>query len=130
MSTPANSTAEFNLTVSQIDGLCAHCGDLCRDQTFASKQELFCCTGAIVAGTWYEGALYMAVFGTGTLPVMLALPLLGNLISGNLRGRIRIALPYIMIVFGLLFILRGLNLGIPYLSPQMNQSAPVVQKCH
>lgn len=86
--------------------------------------------GAIISGTWQDGALYMMVFGAGTLPVMLILPLLGDLVSQKLRSRINKALPVIMFVFGVLFVLRGMDLGIPYLSPEMSCSTPEATCCH
>jgi len=81
--------------------------------------------GALVSPGPFSGALYMAVFGSGTLPALLALALLGNIISMNFRRFIRKLVPAVIIMIGILFILRGLNLGIPYLSPKMD---PVKQK--
>jgi len=78
--------------------------------------------GAIASGGYLEGALYMFVFGIGTLPIMLAVSLAGNFISLNVRKRISKAIPAFMVILAFLFILRGLNLGIPYISPQLQQS--------
>ena len=78
--------------------------------------------GAIASGGYLEGALYMFVFGIGTLPIMLAVSLAGNFISLNVRKRINKAIPTFMIILAFLFILRGMNLGIPYISPQLQQS--------
>lgn len=74
--------------------------------------------GAASTGNWYMGAAYMALFGLGTLPLMTALILVKNRISLNLRRTLGKAMPYAMVVIGVLFILRGMNLGIPYVSPQ------------
>ncbi|MGB0428025.1 MAG: sulfite exporter TauE/SafE family protein [Flavobacteriales bacterium] len=86
---------------------------------------------AVVSGTWYMGASYMALFGLGTLPVMFALPYLGQFLNENLKRRFRKLLPITMLLFGLLLIIRGSNLGIPYLSPKIdsNQSLEHVH-CH
>jgi uncharacterized protein len=78
--------------------------------------------GAIASGGYLEGALYMFVFGLGTLPIMLAVSLAGNFISLNLRKRINKLIPAFMVVLAFLFILRGMNLGIPYISPQLQQT--------
>lgn len=87
--------------------------------------------GAIVSGTWQMGALYMALFGLGTLPVMFTLPYLGQLLSENLKRRFRKLVPITMLLFGLLLILRGSNLGIPYLSPKIDSQQPLTEvKCH
>lgn len=78
--------------------------------------------GAIASGSYFDGAVYMFVFGIGTLPIMLAVSLAGNFISLSLRKRINKLIPTFMIVLAFLFILRGMNLGIPYVSPQLQKS--------
>jgi len=78
--------------------------------------------GAIASGGTLEGAAYMFVFGIGTLPIMLAVSLAGNFISLNVRKRVNKLIPAFMIALAFLFILRGMNLGIPYISPQIQQS--------
>jgi len=78
--------------------------------------------GAIATGGYLDGAAYMFVFGIGTLPIMLAVSLAGNFISINVRRRINNMIPAFMIILAFLFILRGMNLGIPYVSPQLQQS--------
>jgi len=64
----------------------------------------------------------MFVFGIGTLPIMLVVSLAGNFISLNVRKRVNKMIPAFMIVLAFLFILRGLNLGIPYVSPKIQQT--------
>ena len=88
--------------------------------------------GAIATSSFTSGALYMFVFGIGTLPVMLAVSLAGNFISLNIRKRINRAIPAFMVILAFLFILRGMNLGIPYISPQLQQSEVVDEApiCH
>lgn len=78
--------------------------------------------GAIASGSYLDGAAYMFVFGIGTLPIMLAVSLAGNFISLNVRKRINRMIPAFMIVLAFLFILRGMNLGIPYVSPKLQQT--------
>ena len=73
--------------------------------------------GATATGYVTEGAAYMAAFGLGTLPMMLGVSLLGQRISVPLRNRIRKAVPMLVGFVGVLFILRGLALDIPYVSP-------------
>lgn len=79
--------------------------------------------GALVMSHVMEGALYMVFFGLGTIPMMMALSLAGNVLSGTLRTRLNRVLPYFIILLGIIFILRGMNLGIPYLSPKLNKTA-------
>ena len=74
--------------------------------------------GAIAAGNPVEGALYMMLFGLGTLPMMMGISLAGNAMGLAIRQRINKIIPVLVVVVGLLFILRGLDLGIPYLSPE------------
>lgn len=78
--------------------------------------------GALSAPGVAGAATYMALFGLGTLPLMLGLSLSGQLVPLAWRGRMRQAVPYAASVLAVLFIVRGLGLGIPYLSPQL--SAP------
>ena len=73
--------------------------------------------GAIISGSVLSGAVYMAAFGVGTAPTMFALPMLGRFISDDFRKKVMKVFPYVLILFGVLFILRGLNLGIPFISP-------------
>jgi hypothetical protein len=69
-----------------------------------------------------QGSLYMALFGLGTIPLMTSAIYLGKFLNTTIKQRIQKAIPVFVIFIGLLFILRGLGLGIPYLSP-----APVVE---
>lgn len=73
--------------------------------------------GAIGTGGVLNGSAFMIAFGLGTIPMMLFISLAGNMLSGAVRSKINKLIPILVIVVGLLFILRGLNLGIPYLSP-------------
>ncbi len=59
----------------------------------------------------------MAVFGLGTLPMMLAIGLSGRMFPASLRMRLRAAIPVGVCLLAALLILRGLELGIPYVSP-------------
>jgi sulfite exporter TauE/SafE len=85
--------------------------------------------GAIATGDSLQGSLFMAVFGLGTLPAMLSLSLISNSISLNFRNKIRKAIPAFIVVMGIMLILRGLNLGIPYLSPKMSKTDPTAHEC-
>lgn len=85
--------------------------------------------GSIATGNTTEGALYMLVFGLGTLPMMFTAVLITNFISINFRNRIKKMIPIFVILLGVLFIVRGLNLNIPYLSPKINVVQPFIQDC-
>ncbi|WP_394421852.1 sulfite exporter TauE/SafE family protein [Tenacibaculum mesophilum] len=73
--------------------------------------------GALSTTNMLSGSLYMFLFGLGTIPLMTAVVYVGNFANGLVRKRIQQAIPYVVIIIGVLFILRGLGLGIPYVSP-------------
>lgn len=73
--------------------------------------------GAIASGAAWEGAGYMFVFGLGTVPMMTLAVFAGNFLKISVRNKIQKAIPVAVVIIGLLFILRGMGLGIPYLSP-------------
>jgi uncharacterized protein len=73
----------------------------------------------------------MVLFGIGTIPMMSAVVLISNFITVPIRNRIQKLIPIMVIVIGCLFIVRGMGLDIPYLSP--NTTSLVVQAnadCH
>jgi hypothetical protein len=49
--------------------------------------------------------------------MLAAVTLLGNALSGSFKSAINKLIPFVVVIIGVLFIIRGLNLGIPYLSP-------------
>ncbi|MBV1923190.1 MAG: sulfite exporter TauE/SafE family protein [Flavobacteriaceae bacterium] len=73
--------------------------------------------GSLASGDALQGSLYMLLFGVGTIPLMTTAIYFGNFLSGKVRQHIRKAIPVVVVCIGLLFILRGLGLGIPYVSP-------------
>lgn len=89
--------------------------------------------GAIAMANPWQGALYMLLFGMGTMPLMTAVVYLGGVFKTRTRGVVQKAIPVFVVLVGVLFILRGLGLGIPYVSPkapQTNQMATTVMECH
>ena len=87
--------------------------------------------GAVSTGSVFAGSAFMALFGLGTFPIMLAASLAGKYINVGLRRKINKLTPVFAVILALIFILRGLNLGIPYLSPKL-QHSPVQEEiiCH
>lgn len=87
--------------------------------------------GAIASGDALDASLYMALFGLGTVPLMTSAIYLGNFLNGQVRQRIRRAIPVFVIVIGCLFIVRGMGLGIPYISPKkMIESVDANYNCN
>lgn len=72
---------------------------------------------AIASGSSLQGALYMFLFGIGTIPLMTTAIYFSRFLSGVVRNKIQKVIPVFVVIIGLLFVLRGLGLGIPYISP-------------
>lgn len=76
--------------------------------------------GAMTTGGIAASATYMAAFGAGTLPLMLAISVSGRLVPVSFRLKLMKAIPVSVFLLATLLILRGLSLGIPYLSPDLS----------
>lgn len=77
--------------------------------------------GAIATSSLVKGAAFMFVFGMGTFPVMMSVVFFGQFISVQYRNVIRKTIPLAVSVMAILLVLRGLNLGIPYVSPRIEE---------
>jgi sulfite exporter TauE/SafE len=86
--------------------------------------------GAVSTTSVSESMLFMASFGMGTLPAMLLLSFFGVHIKISLRQQMRKAVPFIIAGMAVLLILRGLNLGIPFVSPVLADAPKAVFSCH
>ena len=86
--------------------------------------------GAIAYASPIDSAVFMAAFGLGTLPVMWSVSFFGNYIGIEVRKKIRRAYPVLMAMMACLLILRGMGLGIPYVSPALNDKTHAVQMCY
>lgn len=80
--------------------------------------------GAISSGEIMSGALFMMLFGLGTVPMLLTAALASDAIGQRVRFRMQRVVPYFVFFLGVLFILRGMSLGIPYISPTSEKLAP------
>lgn len=74
--------------------------------------------GAIAMGNAAQGSLYMILFGLGTIPLMTTAIYFTGFLKGSMRRQIQRFIPVFVVVIGVLFIIRGMGLGIPYLSPE------------
>jgi len=88
--------------------------------------------GAVSTGSVVKSSLFMAMFGLGTLPIMWSVAFFGSLAGIKTRASIRKAYPYLMFLMACLLIIRGMGLGIPYLSPQFENisQTTVGIECH
>jgi len=87
--------------------------------------------GSMATASPWLGALFMVLFGMGTIPLMTMAVYFGSMLKGATKKSVQRLIPVFVILIGLLFILRGMGLGIPYISP-----APVTEvissaiECH
>ncbi len=89
--------------------------------------------GAVATADAPTGMAYMALFGLGTTPLMLLVGLGSAWLKGNWRAAFRRAAPAFTVALALVLLLRGLNLGIPLLSPALEKSPATAAKlncCH
>ena len=89
---------------------------------------------SIITGTPTFSAITLFFFGLGTLPGMILITLFANKITNRFRGKINKVLPYFVSIIGLLILLRGLNLDIPYISPKASMDKHTkeikMESCH
>ncbi|MFN8278982.1 MAG: sulfite exporter TauE/SafE family protein [Saprospiraceae bacterium] len=78
-------------------------------------------TTAASLGTLSGAIVLMAGFGLGTIPLLLTMIIIHRAVNPFIRSRFSRFANVISIVIGILLIIRGLNLGIPYLSPYIDQ---------
>lgn len=76
-----------------------------------------------------EGALYMLIFGLGTLPLLIGFNLLSNDLMVRFAPQLQKLIPLSIIVIGALLILRGMELDIPYLSPAAPKAGASLEAC-
>jgi len=81
--------------------------------------------GAININDVLAGILFMVAFGLGTIPLLLAVSLLGNMVGAKLKNKLNKIIPVFIVILGIIFILRGMSLGIPYISPKSQKLTPV-----
>jgi uncharacterized protein len=77
-----------------------------------------------------ESIAVMFAFGLGTVPAMLTVGYAGLSVSISLRQTIRRLTPLLILASGVLLVLRGLNLNIPFISPHVEAHAGSIISCH
>jgi len=87
--------------------------------------------GAIAMQNELYGTAYMLLYGLGTVPMMSAVVYMSTMLSNPFRNKIQKIIPVVAVCIGVLFILRGLGLGIPYVSPTtMSLFVQANPNCH
>jgi len=76
-------------------------------------------TSSIISASPVNGGMFMLFFGLGTFPMMFATVFMGNYLNQSLRQKIHKAVPALLFFMAVLLILRGMNLGIPFISPEL-----------
>lgn len=77
-----------------------------------------------------ESVSFMAFFGLGTLPAMMMVGMAGSMIKPEARQLMRKVVPVFVTLMGVVLILRGLNLGIPFISPELPGAPGDAVICH
>lgn len=85
--------------------------------------------GSTISGSPLQGAAFMALFGLGTAPVMLSTVWMGAILHRQMRQKLQKMYPALLITMSILLIIRGLDLGIPYLSPSLGLSNSEAVHC-
>ncbi len=83
--------------------------------------------GATAVADIWKSSVFMALFGIGTAPALIAVGFAGKLISLKFRSLVSRAIPLLSITLALILILRGMNLGIPMLSPKITHTTVETQ---
>jgi sulfite exporter TauE/SafE len=75
-----------------------------------------------------QSAGFMFFFGLGTAPALISIILLQKLMAANIRVKLRKATMIVSILLGTLLVVRGMSIGIPYISPAHQHG--VAQSCY
>ena len=86
--------------------------------------------GAVSLPQVSDSVAFMLFFGAGTLPMLLLIGYAGRLMSPGTRYYMKKATPYMVALMGVLLILRGLDLGIPFVSPVLPHAPGQTISCH
>ncbi len=86
-------------------------------------------SSAMATQNLLQGGLLMVFFGMGTVPALMMVAIGGQFMGFTFRRKIQTLLPVFIFSMGVLLILRGLNLGIPFISPVAGIGAEVIS-CH
>jgi uncharacterized protein len=86
--------------------------------------------GAATTADAAQGAAYMTVFGLGTVPMMFGVAMSGRLVPISWRAKLPRLIPFAVCLVATLLILRGMSLGIPYVSPALSGSGTCCPAAH
>lgn len=84
---------------------------------------------ALNTGNVSSGGMFMLLFGLGTTPLMMMISMGGIYLKKYIRFNTQQLIPWFMLFIGILFILRSVEFGIPFLSPKMTGSFGQASQC-
>jgi sulfite exporter TauE/SafE len=87
-------------------------------------------TGGLATAHPLHAGVLLFSFGMATMPAMALLMVFRNKIPWQWRTKLSKGIPYLVSVMAILLILRGMNLGIPYISPEMTMDTLTMPSCH
>ncbi|NOT38362.1 MAG: sulfite exporter TauE/SafE family protein [Saprospiraceae bacterium] len=77
---------------------------------------------AAASGSYLTGSVLMLGFGMATFPVMLGIMIMGRKFSFQHKSLFSKLSPIMIFSVAVLLLLRGMNLGIPYISPKLENN--------
>lgn len=84
---------------------------------------------AVTTAAIEKSILFMIFFGLGTIPLMWAFSFFGSFINLKGRQQLRKLVPVMFFFMACLLILRGLGLGIPFVSPAIQNNKAAAMEC-
>lgn len=85
--------------------------------------------GSMGMGSVSSSIFFMIAFGIGTMPLLLIFNLFTEQFKKFKKGSYQQIMIGLGLFIGIVFIFRGMDLGIDYLSPKMNYENGIIQEC-
>lgn len=85
--------------------------------------------GALATSTPANGSLFMMFFGLGTIPAMLSITQLASFVTLAFRQKVQKVVPLFVACMAVVLIMRGMNMGIPYISPKLDKTDCTKHTC-
>ena len=79
-------------------------------------------SSSVATGSVSRGVLFMIFFGLGTTPALFSVGVAGASFRIKWKYLFQKTVPAMLSILALLLILRGMNLGVPFLSPQLTET--------
>lgn len=90
----------------------------------------FALAAALTTGNLSSAVSFMFIYGLGTVPAMLLVSYFGYRAKLSSRMFIKKAAPFFIAAMGMFFVLRGMGLNIPYVSPLLPSAPKEAVSCH